>query len=301
LYASETDANIVDINIKFAGIFATAYLGIETITKVLATVIFIVSPVHASAIIFSIYLFLSVVSVGVIAVLSDLKEAGTWNLKLETIFINSFSAIKLVSSDSALAFLVPFQVAFGFASSFVPYYILGTVINKSESLGTKYLGLLSAIIVLVGTVIAIPSSQASMIVGKPIMMTIGAICLAYTGFALLVFSDGMLGTWTNILIYLVIFGIGRGIWENTNKAVIADLYVDSKLSTTAFASITFFNGMAGAIGYFCFEHMVRLQMAELVMISSLLSIPCFIFSSYIQTRNTARISELSNVSLTYTE
>jgi hypothetical protein len=140
-----------------------------------------------------------------------------------------------------------------------------------------------------------------MIVGKPVMMTTGAVCLAYTGFALLIFSDRMLGTWTNILIYLVIFGIGRGVWENTNKAVIADLYVDSKLSTTAFASITFFNGMAGAIGYFCFEHMARLQMAELVMIASLLSIPCFLFSSYIQTRNTARISGLSSVSLTDTE
>jgi hypothetical protein len=114
-------------------------LGIESITKVLATVVFIVSPEHASAIIFSIYLFLSVFSVGVMAVLRDLEETGTGNLKLETIFINSFSAIKLVSTDPALALLVPFQVAFGFASSFVPYYILGTVINN-EALGTKYLG-----------------------------------------------------------------------------------------------------------------------------------------------------------------
>lgn len=257
LYANETDASLVDINIKFAGIFAMAYLGIETLTKVLATVVYIVTPTHASAIIFSIYLFLSVVSVIVVALLSDLQETGTGDLNVEIIFINSVAAIQLVSTDPALALLVPFQIAFGFASSFLPFYVLGTVIGKSKTIGATYLGFLSAIIVLVGCIIAIPSSQASMIIGKPIVMTIGALCLAYTGFALLIFSNEELGTWTIILIYLVIFGIGRGIWENTNKAMIADLYLDSKQSTTAFASITFFNGMAGALGYFTFEHMVR--------------------------------------------
>jgi hypothetical protein len=44
----------------------------------------------------------------------------------------------------------------------------------------------------------------------------------------------------------VIYGIGRGTWESTNKAVIADLYVDTPSATTAaFASISFFNGLAG--------------------------------------------------------
>lgn len=44
----------------------------------------------------------------------------------------------------------------------------------------------------------------------------------------------------------VIYGIGRGTWESTNKAVIADLYVDTPNATTAaFASISFFNGLAG--------------------------------------------------------
>jgi hypothetical protein len=46
--------------------------------------------------------------------------------------------------------MLPFQIAFGFTSSFVPYYILGTVIADSDSLGSTYVGLLSAIIVLTG-------------------------------------------------------------------------------------------------------------------------------------------------------
>lgn len=265
----------------------------------MATVVFIVFPVHAPTILFSSYLFFSVCSVFAVATLSDLQEAGTWNLQLDTILVNSFAAIKLVSTDPALAFLIPFQIAFGFASSFVPYYILGTVIDKSSLLGPTYLGLLSAIIVLTGTIIAIPLSMVTSVVGKPVVMTIGALALSYTGFALLIFSNQVLGTWTYILIYLIIFGIGRGIWENTNKAIIADLYVDSNQSTAAFAAITFFNGIAGAAGYFSFDSMTRLEMAELVMITALLSIPCYLISAHI-IQNRCAITKGTSVSLSET-
>ena len=77
-------------------------------------------------------------------------------------------------------------------------------------------------------------------------MSIGGICLAYAGFALFLSSDDVLGTWGSIVPYLIIFGIGRGTWENTNKAIVADLYTETPdLSTSAFASIAFFNGLAG--------------------------------------------------------
>ena len=77
-------------------------------------------------------------------------------------------------------------------------------------------------------------------------MSIGGICLAYAGFALFLSSDDNLGTWGMIVPYLIIYGIGRGTWENTNKAVVADLYTETPdLSTSAFASIAFFNGLAG--------------------------------------------------------
>lgn len=81
-------------------------------------------------------------------------------------------------------------------------------------------------------------------------MTLGGLCLAFAGFALFLFSDEALGTWRLIIPYLVVYGIGRGTWENTNKAVIADLFVNTPdLTTAAFASISFFNGLAGTIHF----------------------------------------------------
>ena len=82
--------------------------------------------------------------------------------------------------------------------------------------------------------------------------------------------NAQLGTWKFIVPLLAIYGMGRGTWENTNKAVVADVYTDTpELSTAAFAAISFSNGLAGAIGYFTFAEASRLTMAGLVMVSSL--------------------------------
>ena len=75
-----------------------------------------------------------------------------------------------------------------------------------------------------------------------------------------VFTDEQLGTWSMIVPFLIIYGIGRGTWENTNKAVIADFYLQQPdISTTAFAAISFANGLAGSIGYFTFTDMSRYE------------------------------------------
>ena len=178
-------------------------------------------------------------------------------------------------------------MAFGFASSFVPYYVLGTVIADSDSLGTTYVGLLSAVIVATGASMAIPAAWAANKFGKPLVMTVGGACLALAGFAFFVLSDAQLGTWALIVPYLVVYGIGRlatacylhrplrppvclpiylsiylyfppnmtctalhrGTWENTNKAVVADFFAETPdFSTSAFAAISFSNGFAGSIG-----------------------------------------------------
>jgi MFS family permease len=146
---------------------------------------------------------------------------------------------------------------------------------------------------------AIPSSWAANTFGKPPVMVIGGVCLAFVGFALFVASNAQLGTWLLITIYLVIYGMGRGTWENTNKAVIADLFADTPdLSTAAFASISFFNGLAGAVGYFSFSHMGRLSMAGLVMITSLIAIACYLLSVHIHASNkstlTARLAKYNS-------
>lgn len=111
--------------------------------------------------------------------------------------------------------MLPFQVAFGFASSFVPFYVFGTVIAGSSSLGTTWVGLLSAVIVLTGALIAIPSAWVANKLGKQVVMSTGGVCLALAGFVFFIVDNERLGTWSAIIPYLIMYGIGRGTWVRT--------------------------------------------------------------------------------------
>jgi len=270
VYAEITGEDVSKVNATFAGVFATSYLGLEMVTKVLATVVFLTAPDKAPFIIFTIYTAIAVLSATIILTLSTLEETGTWDWSFATISANAGAAASLVYEDARLALLLPFQVAFGFASSFVPYYVFGTVIANSDELGSTWVGLLSAVIVLTGSAMALPSAWAANKFGKPLVMSLGGLCLAFTGFVFFMFTDEQLGTWKYIVPLLAIYGMGRGTWENTNKAVVADIYTDTpELSTAAFAAISFSNGLAGSIGYFTFAAATRLTMAGLVMVTSL--------------------------------
>ena len=95
--------------------------------------------------------------------------------------------------------------------------------------------------------------------------------MGYAGFALFLSSDDNLGTWGMIVPYLIIYGIGRGTWENTNKAVVADLYTETPdLSTSAFASIAFFNGLAGMSIYMNMTHTICVCSFSWSLINSLI-------------------------------
>jgi hypothetical protein len=102
LYSDSTGEGVEKINATFAGVFATAYLGTEMITKVLATLIFIYSPLKAPAIIFTVYTVLAVLAVVTVSMLDDLKESGSWDFSIETILNNSGAAGKLLFEDPRL-------------------------------------------------------------------------------------------------------------------------------------------------------------------------------------------------------
>jgi hypothetical protein len=176
--------------------------------------------------------------------------------------------------------MMPYQVAFGLISTFVPYYIFGTVVADSPHLGNEYVGALSAISVLVGACIAVPSARLANYHGKQVMMVGGGLMFCLNALLIFFTTNRTLGTWAMIVPYLVIVGIGRGIWvsgctvpsdclfflaiyfrvilfltsfffflsgqENTNKSVVADLYAHKPDSASAaFAAVYFSSGLSG--------------------------------------------------------
>ena len=212
LYAQSSGLSIEDINSTFAGLFSLSYLGMETLTKLLATLIYLMFPSIAYYLVFTVYTILAVVACVFMLSIDDLQEFGTWELDWKAISKQTVASITIVFQDVRLALLIPFQISFGFTSSFVPYYILGTVVAGSSHLGDTYVGLLSALIVLTGAAVSMPSAEIANYLGKPMVMTIGGLCLLLTGALLFHTTDESLGTWRLIIPYLIIYGIGRATW-----------------------------------------------------------------------------------------
>ena len=226
---------------------------------------FIANESSAPSIIFTIYTIIAFVASFGMTRIEDLDEHGSWMFESEVISVNVAATGHLLFSDVRLALMIPFQIAFGLASSFVPFYVFGTVIDDSDELGGTYIGVLGSVVVLTGAVTAIPASWAAEKFGKQVVMTVGGLGLLWAGVSFLFMDNERIGTWAVIIPYLIIYGIGRGTWENTNKAVIADFFsTNPSTNTAAFAGISFTSGLAGAVGYFLFPNISRNAIAIIV-------------------------------------
>jgi hypothetical protein len=218
----------------------------------------------------------------------DMGEQGSRTFESIAMLSESTAALSLVYSETRLLLLIPFQLCVGLAFSFVPFYVFGTIIADSDDLGSAYVGLISACIPLTGSAMAFPTAAVASKVGKPVPMTVGAFGLGMAGLAVILFSDETLGTWPVIMSYIVVYGIGRGVYENTNKAVVVDFFnnknnISNKSSniTAAFAATNFARNIASAFGYFAFNHISRFEMSLLVLVFAFIGLMCY-YAAHIQ-------------------
>ena len=161
LFCECTKSDIEAINNTFATIFATTFLGCEMIIKLFATIIYFIIPKSwgAKYILFALYTLLSLIACSVIATITDLDSKPSYDFSYKTISKSAGAAARLVYMEPRFALIVPYQMAFGFASSFVPYYVFGTVISGSNHLGSTYVGVLSAVVVLTAASITLPTGS----------------------------------------------------------------------------------------------------------------------------------------------
>jgi hypothetical protein len=115
--------------------------------------------------------------------------------------------------------------------------------------------------------------------GKWTIMVGGGTCFVVGGGALLVADDAKIAQWGFIVPYFMLHGVARGVWESTNKAVVADYFTDQDTRETAFATIYATSGLAGALGYLFFALMTREQLAFLNVLVAAVSLVSYHQSS----------------------
>ena len=161
LFSETTKSEMEAVNNTFASIFATTFLGSEMIIKLFASIIYFIIPRSwgAKFILFAFYTILSLAACSVLVTITDLDSKPSYDFSYKTVSKSAGAAAKLVFTESRFALIVPYQIAFGFSTSFVTYYIFGTVISGSHHLGRTYVGLLSSVVVLTAASITLPTGE----------------------------------------------------------------------------------------------------------------------------------------------
>lgn len=108
-------------------------------------------------------------------------------------------------------------------------------------------------------------------------------------------SDKKLSQWGNIIIYYILHGVARGVWENTNKAVISEYFSD--YTDVAFGAVYFSSGLSGAMGYYIYKYMTRFQMSLLNTLIPLIALFCYHFSEKLFFNRISNNNQIDGVSI----
>ena len=216
-------------------------------------------------------------------------------LSLIASFSKDFSAVlSFIKDHESFRYLLPYQFAFGFSSTYMGFLVYGIILNDNGKEG--YIGLLSALSVLFAGGLTVPvatytnrkgGTEGSITTVHAVMLTGAGIFMGCSVFPLFM-SEETIASWPVILPLVCTYGAGRSIWENSNKALIADLFttvdaavdhdIDAGVSILfrgsmssinecadeektpmescherAFAAIYFTSGVGAAIGFFIFK------------------------------------------------
>ena len=181
LYAQSTAQEVDRITADFSAIFAVILLGVEMTMKALGSAFYGLLGHYGILVLAITYIFGVLLSI-YITRLKSLDMKGSWDLTYSSVSKDVGAVARLVWTDKRVGLLLPFQMAFGLASSFVPYYIFGTVVASSPVMGLSAVGVLSAMVVFVGALSAVPIAFCANKLGKPAVITAGATFALYRTF-----------------------------------------------------------------------------------------------------------------------
>jgi hypothetical protein len=225
-------------------------------------------------------------------------------------FLTDLSAVlSFIKDHESFRYLLPYQFSFGFSSTYMGFLVYGIILNDNGKEG--FIGLLSALSVLFAGGLAIPvaaytnrkkkrikgSRAATSMTDMHVVMLAGAVIFVACAAFPLYLSDETIASWPVIVPLVCTYGAGRSIWENSNKALIANIFsttdgddndntmdisnsfrmsissvnecADEEKSPQessherAFAAIYFVSGVGAAIGFFIFKFFSSMTIAAL--------------------------------------
>ena len=193
----------------------------------------------------------------------------------------AISAVQLMRRDPKLLLMAPTQMAFGFAAAEQNGWVNGVAVK--EGIGGQNIGYLIALSTAVAALASALFSCYTKGRDKRGPMLLGAAAYTLFGLALMVLPLADLGRWNCLIAVYSIQGIGRGSFESTNKAVLAD-YFPGAQAEAAFASFVIFSGLSMAVGYAALPHLPRELSASLCLLSAAVGGVCYLVAERLDGR-----------------
>jgi len=247
-----------EINGYFGGIFSTIYVGFEVFMKLFSSVVRDSWHVGGKQFVFTFYATSAIIAaIGMLFVRPLPKAPTTETSTTVDLCCKKLKDIRTVSRDVKIWLLGPLNFAFGFAASYVAWYLNNKV--GSVSVGDSNVGYLAAMIPGYAALAGVPYSYFGKFLGKWVMMLLGCLSFFTIGLVGYVVPKQTLidGKWAILIALYIVMGNGRAVFESTNRAVFADFF--PKTSAGAFALMAFQSGLAGTVGFVVFTKYVNIS------------------------------------------
>lgn len=185
-------------------------------------------------------------------------------------------ALRLLLRDRRMACLTPQNMAFGMGTALVTLHVNRVV---KTALGGSNVGYMAAITVAVAAVFSAltPLSRFLFRTKLPVML-VGSSAFAAIAVVAAVMSkqDLVKLHWALCFIY-VLRGLGRGVYESANKAVVADFFGDGD-RPSAFANVGLQAGLSSTIAYSVFPFLSQRAMGIVTAAIATAGIVCLCFA-----------------------
>ena len=178
--------------------------------------------------------------------------------------------------DVRASLLAPFVFGFGITTAMFAYYINSSTVTDSSDLGTISLGFLEAFSYLVAILSAYPYAYISNHYegGQNAVIQFGSAAFLSCGLVVVSLTPQQIGTWQNMLILKGLYGLGRGVFEGSCRAVYASFFQGKDLMT-AFSSQTLSAGFSGGVCFFLFVCLDRVSIASVTIVNGCVALAAY--------------------------
>lgn len=204
--------------------------------------------------------------------MDDLDDHGGRSQDWSEMYKVIMAVPKQFKNDLRPNLLAPFVFGFGITTAMFYSFFNNDVI--SDSLGVAYIGLFECFSYIVACVAAYPYAYVSkhFIDGQHYVMQFGSIAFGLSGVAVAIFSMDELSVWTTMLGIKGLYGLGRGVFEGSCRAVYAEIFGkggNEEDLSTAFSGQTLLAGISGGVIYMSCGVLTKDSIAAITIINSI--------------------------------